>query len=111
MRKAANVSSSGEEEMRAPLASREEGWLVSYSWRRKVRTFRTPRWWWRVVNPAIARLSIRRRPRRGLRWIEVWASILGVEGKGGGCMVLVVVVRKKEDIAGAVIMCRRGRRG
>lgn len=37
--------------------------------------------------------------------------IKGVEGKGGGWDVLVVVVVKNDEIVGAVRMWRRGRRG
>lgn len=37
--------------------------------------------------------------------------IKGVEGKGGGWDVLVVVVVKNDEIVGAVRTWRRGRRG
>ncbi len=37
--------------------------------------------------------------------------VKGVEGKGSGCVVLVVVIVKKDEIVGPVRMWRRGRRG
>ena len=38
-------------------------------------------------------------------------SDFGVLGKGGGCVVFVVVVLKNDEMTGAVRMWRRGRRG
>jgi hypothetical protein len=37
--------------------------------------------------------------------------VKGAEGKGGGWVVLVVVIIKKDEIVGPVRMWRRGRRG
>ena len=51
------------------------------------------------------------RKRRGLRCVLDMVSIFGVLGKGGGCVVFVVVVWKKALIVGAVRMCNMGRSG
>ena len=48
---------------------------------------------------------------KSLRRVVVWEVVLGVEGKGGGCVVTGLVVVKKDEMVGAVRMCSMGRRG
>lgn len=56
-------------------------------------------------------LRPKRRASRVLRCRIVILVTTGVEGKGGGKVVLVLAVWKKVFMVGAVRMCKIGRRG